>query len=403
MSHDQTRTRYNSGTVRKEKRAIGTVWVFRWSEGTNGQRRHHKEVIGTLKEFSSESAASRAAEGLRFKLNQDKRQLSPIKFGFLINHYVEYELPKASKSTRKTNLGYIKNWIEPDWHDRLACEMKTMEIEAWLHSITRPDGTKLKVKGIMSTIFSHGVRWELVEHNPICGQGGTPGHRGASTGVRQSGKVSIQRVVLTPQVVQKVLEELPLREATMALLDAVTGLRASELIALKWKDVQWKLGTLRSERALSQGELKETKSCDNDLPLAKPIMEALRLWREHTPYRGEEDWIFASPFFHGKTPYTYQILFRKHIQPVIEKISGLKSSKQAPIGWHTLRRSLATLLISNGENVKVTQSQLRHTTPSLTLALYSQAVSADQQKAHAKVVRMVLPKKKLRAKSQSAG
>jgi integrase len=185
------------------------------------------------------------------------------------------------------------------------------------------------------------------------------------------------------------------------------GLRASELIALKWKDAQWKLGTLRSERALSQGELKETKSCDNDLPLAKPIMDALRLWRKHTPYHGEEDWIFASPFFHGKTPYTYQILFRKHIRPVIEKISGLKSSKQAPIGWHTLRRSLATLLISNGENVKVAQSQLRHTTPTLTLGLYSQAVSADQQKAYAKVVQMVLPKarskKKLKAKSQTSG
>ncbi len=88
---------------------------------------------------------------------------------------------------------------------------------------------------------------------------------------------------------------------------------------------------------------------------------------------------------------------------MIEKISGLKSSKQAPIGWHTLRRSLATLLISNGENVKVTQSQLRHTTPTLTLGLYSQAVSADQQRAHAKVVRMVRPKarskKKLKAKN----
>jgi len=392
LSHDRTRTRYNSGTVRKEKRANGIVWVFRWSEEINGKRREHKEVIGTLKDYPTESAANRAAEGLRFKLNQDKHQLSPIKFCFLVSHYVEHELPKTSKSTRKTNLGYIKNWIEPEWNDSLACEMRTMEIETWLHAIDRPDGTKLKIKGILSTIFSHGVRWELVEHNPICGQGGTPGHRGASTGVRQSGKVSIQRVVLTPQVVQKVLEELPLREAMMVLLDAVTGLRASELIALKWKDVQWKIGTLRSERALSQGELKETKSRDNDLPLAKPIMDALRLWREHTPYRGEEDWIFASPFFHGKSPYTYQILFRKHIRPVIEKVSGLKSSKQAPIGWHTLRRSLATLLISNGENVKVTQSQLRHTTPTLTLGLYSQAVSADQQKAHAKVVQMVFPR-----------
>jgi hypothetical protein len=35
------------------------------------------------------------------------------------------------------------------------------------------------------------------------------------------------------------------------------------------------------------------------------------------------------------------------------------------------------LLISNGENVKVTQSQLRHTTPKITLELYAQAVSTD--------------------------
>jgi integrase len=87
---------------------------------------------------------------------------------------------------------------------------------------------------------------------------------------------------------------------------------------------------------------------------------------------------------------------------VIERVSGLKSSKQAPIGWHTLRRSLATLLISNGENVKVTQSQLRHATPKITLELYAQAVSADQQKAHRTVVQMVLPArftKKLGARS----
>ena len=102
--------------------------------------------------------------------------------------------------------------------------------------------------------------------------------------------------------------------------------------------------------------MKETKSGNNALPLAPSVLNVLRLWRQRTPYRSDEDWIFASPHFQGRTPYTYQILFRRHIRPVIERVSGLKSSKQAPIGWHTLRRSLATLLISNGENVKVTQS-----------------------------------------------
>jgi integrase len=189
----------------------------------------------------------------------------------------------------------------------------------------------------------------------------------------------------------KTLEQLPLGEATMVLVGAVTALRASELIALKWKHVGWDTGILHSEFALVEGELKETKSRNNPPPLAESVLQVLRLWREHTPYRSDEDWIFASPHHNGKTPYTYQILFRRHIRPVIERISGIKSSKEAPIGWHMLRRSLATLPVSNRENVKVAQSQLRHTTPNITLELYAQAVSAYQREAHKKVVQMFLP------------
>jgi hypothetical protein len=64
-----------------------------------------------------------------------------------------------------------------------------------------------------------------------------------------------------------------------------------------------------------------------------------------------------------------------------------------------------TLLISTGENVKVAQSQLRRTTPKITLELCAQAVSADQQRAHTKVVEMVLPAKfseKLKSRSAAA-
>lgn len=394
MSHDHRKpVRYNRGMLRKEKRAVGVVWVFRWSEEVNGRRHQHKDVIGTTKQFPTEAAANKEADRLRCRLNENKQSLSlrAITFGELVNHYLNHELPRLSKSARKANKSYIKNWIEPNWHGHLAGSIKTMQIQEWLDGIQRPDGTKLKVKYVLSTIFSHGVRWELVERNPVCGQGGSPGHRGASTGVRQSNRVSIQRVILVPDVVRQTLEQLPLREATMALVDAVTALRASELVALKWKHVGWDTGILQSEFALVEGELKETKSRNNPLPLAESVLQVLRLWQEHTPYRSDEDWIFASPHYDGKTPYTYQILFRRHIRPVIEKISGLKSSKEAPIGWHTLRRSLATLLISNGENVKVAQSQLRHTTPKITLDLYAQAVSTDQQEAHKKVVQMMLP------------
>jgi len=44
------------------------VWVFRWGEEVNGQRRQHKDVIGTTKEFPTEAAANKEADRLRCRL-----------------------------------------------------------------------------------------------------------------------------------------------------------------------------------------------------------------------------------------------------------------------------------------------------------------------------------------------
>lgn len=159
--------------------------------------------------------------------------------------------------------------------------------------------------------------------------------------MRQSNRISITRVILPPDVVRQTLEQLPLREATMVLIDAVTALRASELVALKWRNVGWDTSILRSEFAFVEGELKATKSRNNALPLARPVLNVLRLWREHTPYRSDEDWIFASPHYHGKTPYTYQILFptshspcnRASLNPQEQQASADWVAHAAPIHW----------------------------------------------------------------------
>ena len=58
---------------------------------------------------------------------------------------------------------------------------------------------------------------------------------------------------------------------------------------------------------------------------------------------------------------------RRYIHPAAAE-AGI--SKR--IGWHTFRRSLATLLAANGENVKVVQELLRHANSTITLELYTQ-------------------------------
>ena len=78
----------------------------------------------------------------------------------------------------------------------------------------------------------------------------------------------------------------------MALVDAVTALGASELIALKWKNRR--VGNRNPSVRICIGrrqieELKETKSRNNPLPLAEFVLQVLRLWRENTAYRSNTE------------------------------------------------------------------------------------------------------------------
>ena len=69
-----------------------------------------------------------------------------------------------------------------------------------------------------------------------------------------------------------------------------------------------------------------------------------------TRYSKDTDWVFASPQSLGKKPYWPDMLLKRQIKPAAERAGITKV-----IGWHTFRRTLATLLQSSGASVKTTQ------------------------------------------------
>jgi hypothetical protein len=105
-------------------------------------------------------------------------------------------------------------------------EIKAVAVENWLGTIPRADGTKAKIRNIMSAVFNHAVRHEWLDKNPI-------------TLVRQSAKRESIPEILTVEELRALLAELELRDRTLVLLDAGTGLRVGELLGLKWQDVDF--------------------------------------------------------------------------------------------------------------------------------------------------------------------
>ena len=75
---------------------------------------------------------------------------------------------------------------------------------------------------------------------------------------------------------------------------------------------------------------------------------------------------------------------RYYIQPVVKRLGINKR-----VSWHTFRRTYTTLLHANGEDVKVVQELLRHSSSRITMDVYAQAQTPAKRAAQQKVVEMM--------------
>jgi integrase len=66
--------------------------------------------------------------------------------------------------------------------------------------------------------------------------------------------------------------------------------------------------------------------------------------------------------------------------------AALRAGIRKKIGWHTFRHTYSTLLIANGENVKVVQELMRHASSRFTLEIYSQAQLIAKRQAQQRLV-----------------
>lgn len=170
------------------------------------------------------------------------------------------------------------------------------------------------------------------------------------------------------------------------LLDILTGLRVSELLALKWSDVDFENLQIHVTRSIADQHVGpcKTEASQKPVPLDPELAEALLMWRRKSPYPMIGDWVCASPATSGKLPYWSFSIYRTYIKPALKE-----ANSTSKVGWHTFRHSYATILKSHGEDVKTVQELLRHANSSITLNLYAQAVTDMKRSAQSKVARLV--------------
>lgn len=169
-------------------------------------------------------------------------------------------------------------------------------------------------------------------------------------------------------------------------LALTTGMRQGELLALRWKEVNFEARALQVRGTLTLKEGRyvvsepKTPGSRRQVALGGQVIEVLRLHRsrqaEERLAKGscwmDNDLVFANEVGNPIEPSN---LRRRSFFPLLEK-AGLKR-----IRFHDLRHSAATLLLGEGIHPKIVSERLGHSRVAITLDLYSHVTPTMQQQA----------------------
>jgi integrase len=376
-----SRTRYQKGSIAKVTRADGFVWKVRFN-GTKDGKRWQKCLTYNGDKYPTEAAVRKAIEHpVRMQNIEGQRSKVDAHFLAIIKLYKAKHLPALEPSTQQTNSYLLDKYIEPRFGLELIRDVKAVSVVDWFDGLELAPTTKASIRSVISVCFDLAALHEYIpqmEKNPM-----------SLVKIRGVSKRKKKITRLTMQQFQKLVEALPEPLNIMALLTGCLGLRVSEMVALKWEDIDLTVKQIAIQRKFTHGSLGKTKSDASEagLPLANSLIWILEQWKPRTK---ESDWVFPSPRTGG--PRSASMLLSKGLKPVASKI-GLGN-----IGWHTLRHACRTWLDAGKAQVGVQKDLMRQADISTTMNIYGHALSEDMRKSHNKMVKQLVPAKLLLTK-----
>jgi integrase len=383
--------RFQRGCLRTEERKAGPTWVLRYyvTRQSDGKRVEHKIPIGLVCDFKTESAAW--AEVERQHLSQQINEPAPrgrVTFSDIAHHYVGSELPERAPSTRYLHRHIVNDYLIARWGTHIAVSVKPLDVEKWLKALRDEVGLAnpscAKVRAVMACIYKHAQRHGLISRredaNPM-------------KWVRCKTTSDYEAIIVTPVQAFGLVESFPPLERTLTLLAAATGLRISECLGLQWQDLDFPNQKINVRRTWLDGQIgkPKTKASCQPVGMGALLADIMRQWQQETPYSKPEDWVFPSFKLRGRKPRTGSIMAQDYLRPAAVKAGILALGDRRRFGFHNLRHSLASFLVTQTKtDVKTVQSMLRHANVGTTLDIYTHAVQKDMLAAQDQVMEAML-------------
>jgi integrase len=433
------RQRFQRGSLRRVARANNkSAWEYRYQDPITDQR---KSMFLSTDRFPTQVAVERHLEAFVLKLNSENPTQAILEptFNALLDRFVEEEklleikqlrpgdrcdlVGELSYSTASSYLSVIK-LLRAKWGSARIARIKPVQVQEWLKKMDAAPKTKGHVKALMHRLYEKAMLWEMVEwqRNPM-----------QLVEIKGISKRQKKPIVLTVEQFYQILELLPQPYRTMVVVAQCTGLRAEEVLALEWRDIDFENLSMRVVRAVVHGRVKivKTEYSEDDLPLDPDFAAILLGWKYKseeenrkalaagkTPFMGSE-LVFTSPVT-GRHYHTAPVQ-QDYIRPAgcclvecpncgagvgiwCEQDSLTPNGKRLPIheerreaagkydgtGWHAFRHTYRSWLDDTGAPMGVQQKLMRHAQISTTMNVYGNALMTAKREANSKVVRMAL-------------
>jgi integrase len=277
--------------------------------------------------------------------------------------------------------------ILPHLGDVRLSELTAASIQDFRNTLTkgtdrrRSLATVRKIVISLGSILGHAMALGLASRN-VVREAVAHNRRHQRLSGRHTARLEIGRDIPSKEELRAILAHAQGRWRALIVTAIFTGLRASELRGLTWKDVDLEAATLRvRQRADRWNKIGSPKSASSarEVPLAPMVVNALKEWRLACP-KGDLGLVFPDD---SGNVVALTVIRRQALGKVLVD-AGLCADQEHPIySMHNLRHAAASLFIEQGFTPKKVQALMGHSDIGMTFNVYGHLFPSQDSDAEA--------------------
>lgn len=354
------RRSYQQGSIRAIKTKNRTVFQIRYrkrkADGGWAQ------VSENLRDCPSKRAAQKILDERLRKINESNggmtRSLKTMAdlFRSAWPNYLTKQRVKGSSISSWDTI--VNKWISPYFGNRILSEIEPTDIGdfiSYLHSKGLSQKYQVNIYGVLRLMFDVAQLNGFIASNPV----NPKIHRPLVDRKRKS--------VWTVGQARALLLAVRPEYRTPLVVLALTGIRAGELLALRWINIDFLRKRIVITGSIWRGKLVSTKTeaSDREIGMSDHLARILLEHRKATSFKDPGDFVFSKA---DGAPIDPDSLRRQGIYPALKAV-GIPYVKRAS-GCHAFRHLAGSIIHKETGSLKMAQEQLGHADVGTTGNIY---------------------------------